>query len=141
MTLVLSRGDHSKAERDEIYRKFLLMPDNKAVEQIKLDLARTLTHHQMFEEKLGDGQMKLLRVLKAYSYYNSEVGYCQVRMCFLFSGQDNQFGLAHFCTLQGHVVSGRDPLDSASGRRCISRALLSHGWYGRLFRSHHVGIA
>jgi hypothetical protein len=59
------------------YRKFLLMPDNKATEQIKLDLARTLTHHQMFEEKGGEGQQKLLRVLKAYSYFNPAVGYCQ----------------------------------------------------------------
>merc|ERR1711916_40249 len=62
---------------DDMYRKFLLMPDNKAVEQIKLDLARTLTHHKMFEEKGGEGQQKLYRVLKAYSYYNSEVSYCQ----------------------------------------------------------------
>ena len=53
------------------------MPDNKATEQIKLDLARTLTHHKMFEEKGGDGQQKLLRVLKAYSYFNPAVGYCQ----------------------------------------------------------------
>jgi hypothetical protein len=54
-----------------------MMPDNKSVEQIKLDLARTLTHHRMFEEKNGEGQQKLLRVLKAYSYYNTTVGYCQ----------------------------------------------------------------
>jgi hypothetical protein len=31
----------------------------------------------MFEEKGGEGQQKLFRVLKAYSYYNSEVSYCQ----------------------------------------------------------------
>jgi hypothetical protein len=54
----------SRAERDSNYRKLLLMPDNKAVEQIRLDLARTLTHHRMFEEKSGTGQQKLLRVLK-----------------------------------------------------------------------------
>ncbi len=54
----------SRAELDSNYRKLLLMPDNKAVEQIRLDLARTLTHHRMFEEKSGTGQQKLLRVLK-----------------------------------------------------------------------------
>ena len=67
----------SKADRDSAYRKLLLMPDNKAVEQIRLDLARTLTHHRMFEEKGGEGQTRLLRVLKAYSYHNPSVGYCQ----------------------------------------------------------------
>ncbi len=66
----------SKA-RENNYRKLLMMPDNKSVEQIKLDLARTLTHHRMFEEKNGEGQQKLLRVLKAYSYFNTTVGYCQ----------------------------------------------------------------
>ena len=65
MALVAQKNsEHTMAEKDEIYRKFLLMPDNKAVEQIKLDLARTLTHHRMFEEKLGEGQMKLMRILK-----------------------------------------------------------------------------
>jgi hypothetical protein len=57
-------SSQSRAERDSNYRKLLLMPDNKAVEQIRLDLARTLTHHRMFEEKSGTGQQKLLRVLK-----------------------------------------------------------------------------
>jgi hypothetical protein len=35
--------------KKESYRKYLLMPDNKAVEQIKLDLHRTLTSHRLFE--------------------------------------------------------------------------------------------
>jgi hypothetical protein len=67
----------NEKSRDTNYRKLLMMPDNKSVEQIKLDLARTLTHHRMFEEKNGEGQQKLLRVLKAYSYFNTSVGYCQ----------------------------------------------------------------
>ena len=93
------------------YRKFLLMPDNKAVEQIKLDLCRTLTTHKMFEEKNGEGQMKLFRVLKAYSYYNPAVGYCQ-GMSYLAAilltvvpEEDAFYGLCHVINgMEGYFV-------------------------------------
>lgn len=44
---------------------------------IQRDLARTFPGIDMFKQEGGDGQQSLERVLKAYSLYDSLVGYCQ----------------------------------------------------------------
>ena len=44
---------------------------------IQRDLARTFPNVDMFKQEGGDGQQKLMRVLKAYSLYDAHVGYCQ----------------------------------------------------------------
>lgn len=44
---------------------------------IQRDLARTFPGIDMFKQEGGDGQRALERVLKAYSLYDSLVGYCQ----------------------------------------------------------------
>ncbi|KAG0173812.1 hypothetical protein DFQ28_008108 [Apophysomyces sp. BC1034] len=44
---------------------------------IQRDLARTFPHVDMFKQEGGDGQRSLERILKAYSLYDSLVGYCQ----------------------------------------------------------------
>ncbi|KAI9323784.1 rab-GTPase-TBC domain-containing protein [Dichotomocladium elegans] len=44
---------------------------------IQRDLARTFPNVDMFKKEGGDGQQALERVLKAYSLYDSHVGYCQ----------------------------------------------------------------
>ncbi|CCJ30778.1 unnamed protein product [Pneumocystis jirovecii] len=41
------------------------------------DLARTFPGVEMFKEEGGDGQKKLQSVLRAFSLYDAEVGYCQ----------------------------------------------------------------
>ncbi|KAG4306553.1 hypothetical protein PORY_000541 [Pneumocystis oryctolagi] len=41
------------------------------------DLARTFPSVEMFKEEGGDGQKKLQSVLRAFSLYDAEVGYCQ----------------------------------------------------------------
>ncbi|XP_067129865.1 ecotropic viral integration site 5 ortholog-like isoform X2 [Centruroides vittatus] len=41
------------------------------------DIARTYPEHEYFREKNGPGQESLFNVMKAYSLYDSEVGYCQ----------------------------------------------------------------
>ncbi|KAG0070455.1 hypothetical protein BGZ92_004445 [Podila epicladia] len=46
-------------------------------EQIDLDIPRTMHGHIMFKERYGPGQCALFNVLKAYSNYNRQVGYCQ----------------------------------------------------------------
>ncbi|KAK3844046.1 MAG: rab-GTPase-TBC domain-containing protein [Linnemannia gamsii] len=46
-------------------------------EQIDLDIPRTMHGHIMFRTRFGPGQCALFKVLKAYSNYNSRVGYCQ----------------------------------------------------------------
>lgn len=47
------------------------------VKIIGRDLNRTFPELKMFSENGGDGQMKLGRVLRAYSAYDIQVGYCQ----------------------------------------------------------------
>ncbi|XP_054158022.1 ecotropic viral integration site 5 ortholog-like isoform X2 [Oppia nitens] len=44
---------------------------------IKRDIARTYPEHDFFKEKGSPGQEGLFNVMKAYSIYDSEVGYCQ----------------------------------------------------------------
>lgn len=44
---------------------------------ILLDLGRTFPSHVNFERKFGTGQQALFNVLKAYSIFDHEVGYCQ----------------------------------------------------------------
>lgn len=44
---------------------------------IQRDLARTFPGIEMFKQEGGTGQQALERVLKAYSLYDSLVGYCQ----------------------------------------------------------------
>ncbi|KAL3313401.1 hypothetical protein Ciccas_007999 [Cichlidogyrus casuarinus] len=45
--------------------------------QIKRDINRTFPTHEKFKTKDGDGQTSLFNVVKAYSIYDREVGYCQ----------------------------------------------------------------
>ena len=44
---------------------------------IRRDIARTYPEHDFFKEKDGLGQESLFNVIKAYSLYDREVGYCQ----------------------------------------------------------------
>lgn len=44
---------------------------------IRRDIARTYPEHDFFKEKNGMGQESLFNVMKAYSLYDREVGYCQ----------------------------------------------------------------
>ncbi|KAI9033806.1 rab-GTPase-TBC domain-containing protein [Phycomyces nitens] len=55
-----------------------LLAENSPYERIiQRDLARTFPHIEMFKQEGGDGQQALERILKAYSLYDSMVGYCQ----------------------------------------------------------------
>ncbi|KAJ1942376.1 hypothetical protein EC988_006507, partial [Linderina pennispora] len=44
---------------------------------IRRDLTRTFPRIPVFKREGGDGQQRLFRILKAYSLYDAEVGYCQ----------------------------------------------------------------
>ena len=41
------------------------------------DIHRTFPAHEFFKEAGGIGQESLYRISKAYSVYDSEIGYCQ----------------------------------------------------------------
>ncbi|EPT04982.1 hypothetical protein FOMPIDRAFT_1039829 [Fomitopsis schrenkii] len=49
-------------------------PHEKAITR---DLGRTFPHHAFFTDGRGIGQENLFNVLKAYSLYDTQVGYCQ----------------------------------------------------------------
>ncbi|XP_028518701.1 EVI5-like protein [Exaiptasia diaphana] len=55
-----------------------LIKTNSACERmIRRDIARTFPDHSFFKDKDGIGQGTLFNVIKAYSVYDKEVGYCQ----------------------------------------------------------------
>uniref|UniRef100_W5LHD2 TBC1 domain family member 10A n=1 Tax=Astyanax mexicanus TaxID=7994 RepID=W5LHD2_ASTMX len=53
--------------------------DPKWVDVIEKDLHRQFPFHEMFVARGGHGQQDLFRVLKAYSLYRPEEGYCQAQ--------------------------------------------------------------
>ncbi|KAJ3162268.1 hypothetical protein HDU88_006752 [Geranomyces variabilis] len=56
----------------------LLQKEESPYERIiRRDVPRTYPKLDLFKEEGGEGQEKLFRVLKAYSIYDAEVGYCQ----------------------------------------------------------------
>eukprot|EP01117_Protostelium_nocturnum_P013269 TRINITY_DN4941_c1_g1_i3.p1 TRINITY_DN4941_c1_g1~~TRINITY_DN4941_c1_g1_i3.p1 ORF type:complete len:1016 (-),score=462.63 TRINITY_DN4941_c1_g1_i3:38-3085(-) len=58
------------------YQELLTQPSTW-VEQIDLDVNRSARNHVQFKDRFGTGQVALFNVLKAYSVYDKEVGYCQ----------------------------------------------------------------
>lgn len=68
----------SKEEIVETYRILITKesPDEKVILR---DIHRTFPAHEFFKEAGGVGQESLYRISKAYSVYDSEIGYCQVR--------------------------------------------------------------
>ncbi|KAK7687100.1 hypothetical protein QCA50_009601 [Cerrena zonata] len=63
-------------ELEETYLRLLkeTSPHEKAINR---DLGRTFPHHTFFTDGHGIGQENLFNVLKAYSIYDPQVGYCQ----------------------------------------------------------------
>jgi hypothetical protein len=55
----------------------LLREQSPYDKMIQRDLARTFPGHAYFKEKDGQGQEGLYNVVRAYSLYDSGVGYCQ----------------------------------------------------------------
>ncbi|KAJ3018846.1 UNVERIFIED_CONTAM: GTPase-activating protein [Siphonaria sp. JEL0065] len=63
-------------ELEATYRA-LLTRSSQHEKIIQRDLARTFPKHEHFADANGPGQESLFQVLKAYSLYDPEVGYCQ----------------------------------------------------------------
>lgn len=55
----------------------LLKGSSSHEKSITRDLGRTFPHHEFFTNGQGIGQENLFNVLKAYSLYDPQVGYCQ----------------------------------------------------------------
>ncbi|KAI0081204.1 RabGAP/TBC [Panus rudis PR-1116 ss-1] len=81
--------------------------------QINRDLGRTFPHHAFFTDGQGIGQENLFNVLKAYSLYDPQVGYCQglpfVAAVLLLNMPDEEafcllVRLMHSYDLRGHFL-------------------------------------
>jgi TBC1 domain family member 10 len=75
---VLSGGDVLARRHPSRYRRLLLVaPREDDVAVMNRDLNRTFPRHIQFRDVGGEGQLSLLRVLRAYAVYDKDVGYCQ----------------------------------------------------------------
>ncbi|XP_063769450.1 TBC1 domain family member 10A [Pseudophryne corroboree] len=69
----MDQNPHKFAELDS------LAGDPKWVDVIERDLHRQFPFHEMFVARGGHGQQDLFRVLKAYTLYRPDEGYCQAQ--------------------------------------------------------------
>ncbi|KAF7724672.1 hypothetical protein EC973_000844 [Apophysomyces ossiformis] len=60
-----------------LYQSLLKKPRADIYDVIERDIARSYPDHMQFKDENGQGQRDLRDVLKAYSQYNTQVGYCQ----------------------------------------------------------------
>ena len=74
--LLAKISEEKMSELKEAYRVLNTRwtPHDQAIQR---DIGRTFPAHQYFKESGEAGQEALYRVCKAYSLYDSEVGYCQ----------------------------------------------------------------
>ncbi|KAJ3397611.1 GTPase-activating protein [Chytriomyces hyalinus] len=68
-----------KAKNEDMENTYraILTRDSSHEKAIIRDLDRTFPKHKHFADKGGPGQESLLHVIKAYSVWDTEVGYCQ----------------------------------------------------------------
>lgn len=69
----------SRAKNEELAEMYinLLKLQSPYDKMIQRDLARTFPGHTYFKESDGQGQEGLYNVVRAYSLYDRDVGYCQ----------------------------------------------------------------
>ncbi|KAK9963582.1 hypothetical protein ABG768_006755 [Culter alburnus] len=69
-----------KNKNQELFKKLVETPDHQGwTDVIKRDTDRQFPFHEMFLSKDGHGQKDLLEVLKAYTQYRPDEGYCQAQ--------------------------------------------------------------
>lgn len=76
---VWQRFTGASSQQDEIVETYRILitkesPDDKVILR---DIHRTFPAHDFFKDSGGAGQESLYRIAKAYSVYDSEIGYCQ----------------------------------------------------------------
>ncbi|PHZ16248.1 TBC-domain-containing protein [Rhizopus microsporus ATCC 52813] len=71
-----SMAQSSSLNLESCYEQ-LLQEDSSYERVIQRDLSRTFPQLDMFKDDGGEGQLALGRLLKAYSLYDTHVGYCQ----------------------------------------------------------------
>eukprot|EP00357_Protocruzia_adherens_P028219 CAMPEP_0114996664 /NCGR_PEP_ID=MMETSP0216-20121206/14450_1 /TAXON_ID=223996 /ORGANISM="Protocruzia adherens, Strain Boccale" /LENGTH=344 /DNA_ID=CAMNT_0002360921 /DNA_START=36 /DNA_END=1070 /DNA_ORIENTATION=- len=79
-----------------VYEQLMAQTDAPFEAEITRDIARTFPKHVLFKEKYGLGQKSLLNVLKAFSLYDHDIGYCQgmgfiAGLMLTYMGEDDAF--------------------------------------------------
>ncbi|KYQ90656.1 ankyrin repeat-containing protein [Tieghemostelium lacteum] len=94
--LVLDPENVKQQHANRVTYEQLLERDSEFVKQIDLDIDRTYRNHYIFRERFNEGQQSLFNILKAYSVYDPEVGYCQgmsslVAMMLMYLSEEQSF--------------------------------------------------
>ncbi|CAG8535426.1 59_t:CDS:2 [Diversispora eburnea] len=111
----------SKSKDSELESKYakLLKETSPHEKMIMRDLNRTFPKHEYFQDQDGIGQEGLFNVVKAYSLYDKEVGYCQgisfvVGPLLLNMPDEEAFcvllRLMKYYNMRGHFLPGMDGL-------------------------------
>ena len=90
--------------------------------EIATDISRTFPAHPKFVNN-EKGQMELFRVLKAYSNYDSQIGYCQVNYSIALRHQKSREKLI-LIGKKGNKFHCGNVVGSNAGRDCICRICL-----------------
>ncbi|XP_039519360.1 TBC1 domain family member 10A isoform X2 [Pimephales promelas] len=117
--LYLSGG---KVKREQNVGKFKELDsmegDPKWIDVIERDLHRQFPFHEMFVSRGGHGQQDLFRVLKAYTLYRPDEGYCQAQapiaavLLMHMPAEDAFWGLVQICEkyLPGYYSAGLEAI-------------------------------
>ncbi|KAI8984727.1 rab-GTPase-TBC domain-containing protein [Mycotypha africana] len=76
---VTSTVNTTKTDNELVVKEYihLLNQTSPCEKLIRRDLSRTFPHIPFFKDKEGEGQEMLFNVMKAYSLFDTHVGYCQ----------------------------------------------------------------
>ncbi|XP_056274843.1 TBC1 domain family member 10A-like [Pseudoliparis swirei] len=117
--LYLSGGKVKKEQNQGKFQELDNQPgDPKWVDVIEKDLHRQFPFHEMFVSRGGHGQQDLFRVLKAYTLYRPEEGYCQAQapiaavLLMHMPAEDAFWGLVQICEkyLPGYYSPGLEAI-------------------------------
>ncbi|XP_054629162.1 TBC1 domain family member 10A-like [Dunckerocampus dactyliophorus] len=117
--LYLSGGKGKKEQNQGKFQELDSQPgDPKWQDVIEKDLHRQFPFHEMFVSRGGHGQKDLFRVLKAYTLYRPEEGYCQAQapiaavLLMHMPAEDAFWGLVQICEkyLPGYYSPGLEAI-------------------------------
>ncbi|XP_037114382.1 TBC1 domain family member 10A-like [Syngnathus acus] len=117
--LYLSGGKGKKEQNQGKFQELDSQPgDPKWSDVIEKDLHRQFPFHEMFVSRGGHGQKDLFRVLKAYTLYKPEEGYCQAQapiaavLLMHMPAEDAFWGLVQICEkyLPGYYSPGLEAI-------------------------------
>ncbi|XP_048066375.1 TBC1 domain family member 10A [Megalobrama amblycephala] len=117
--LYLSGGKVKREQNSGKFKELDSMEgDAKWIDVIERDLHRQFPFHEMFVSRGGHGQQDLFRVLKAYTLYRPDEGYCQAQapiaavLLMHMPAEDAFWGLVQICEkyLPGYYSAGLEAI-------------------------------